>query len=332
MAILLASTDFWEDMEVWSSGLQEAMPEMDVRVYPDEGDVNDIEYAVVWKHPRGILTRYPNLKAILSLGAGVDHVISDPELPDELPIVRLVDKKLTHEMILHSLHWVLHFHSDQYLYRIQQQSREWIQQSSVQSEDRTIGIMGLGNIGKAIGDSLINLDFKVIGWGASPKSSLGAIEYYYGQEQLSGFLSQTDILINVLPLTENTKDILTKTELSYLPKGSFIINIGRGGIINESDLLSILDTRHIAAAALDVFAEEPLPENNSLWDHPSVYVTPHIAGQSNPSSAAKTIAENIRLIEMGESPYPIYSLNSGCLLYTSPSPRDRSLSRMPSSA
>ena len=311
MAILLASTDFWEDMEVWSSGLQEAMPEMDVRVYPDEGDVNDIEYAVVWKHPRGILTRYPNLKAILSLGAGVDHVISDPELPDELPIVRLVDKKLTHEMILHSLHWVLHFHSDQYLYRIQQQSHEWIQQSSVQSEDRTIGIMGLGNIGKAIGDSLINLDFKVIGWGASLKSSLGAIEYYYGQEQLSGFLSQTDILINVLPLTENTKDILTKTELSYLPKGSFIINIGRGGIINESDLLSILDTRHIAAAALDVFAEEPLPENNSLWDHPSVYVTPHIAGQSNPSSAAKTIAENIRLIEMGESPYPIYSLNSG---------------------
>ena len=311
MAILLASTDFWEDMEVWSSGLQEAMPEMDVRVYPDEGDVNDIEYAVVWKHPRGILTRYPNLKAILSLGAGVDHVISDPELPDELPIVRLVDKKLTHEMILHSLHWVLHFHSDQYLYRIQQQSREWIQQSSAQSEDRTIGIMGLGNIGKAIGDSLINLDFKVIGWGASPKSSLGAIEYYYGQEQLSGFLSQTDILINVLPLTENTKDILTKTELSYLPEGSFIINIGRGGIINESDLLSILDTRHIAAAALDVFAEEPLPENNSLWDHPSVYVTPHIAGQSNPSSAAKTIAENIRLIEMGESPYPIYSLNSG---------------------
>ena len=311
MAILLASTDFWEDMQVWSSGLQEAMPEMDVRVYPDEGDVNDIEYAVVWKHPRGILTRYPNLKAILSLGAGVDHVISDPELPDELPIVRLVDKKLTHEMILHSLHWVLHFHSDQYLYRIQQQSREWTQQSPVQSEDRTIGIMGLGNIGKAIGDSLINLDFKVIGWGASPKSSLGAIEYYYGQEQLSGFLSQTDILINVLPLTENTKDILTKTELSYLPKGSFIINIGRGGIINESDLLSILDTRHIAAAALDVFAEEPLPENNSLWDHPSVYVTPHIAGQSNPSSAAKTIAENIRLIEMGESPYPIYSLNSG---------------------
>ena len=311
MSILLASTDFWEDMEVWSSALQEAMPEMDVKVYPDEGDIDDIEYAVVWKHPRGILNQYPNLKAILSLGAGVDHVISDPELPEGLPIVRLVDKKLTHEMFLHSLHWVLHFHSDQYLYRIQQQSREWIQQSSVQSEDRTIGIMGLGNIGKSIGDSLVNLDFNVVGWGARPKNSLGEINYYYGQEQLAVFLRQSDILINVLPLSENTKNILTKNELKLLPEGSFIINIGRGGIINESDLLSALDSGHITAAALDVFAQEPLPENNSLWTHPSVYVTPHIAGQSNPGSAAKTIAENIRLIETGEDPYPIYSLNSG---------------------
>jgi len=311
MSILLASTDFWEDMDVWSNGLQAAMPEMDIKVYPDEGDVNDIEYAVVWKHPRGILKKYPNLKAILSLGAGVDHIISDSELPKGLPIVRLVDKKLTHEMYLHSLHWVLHFHSDQYLYRIQQQSREWIQQSSVQSEDRTIGIMGLGNIGKAIGDSLVNLDFKVIGWGARPKNSLGEIEYYYGHEQLSEFLSQTDILINILPLTENTKNILTKNELKLLPKGSFIINIGRGGIINENDLLSFLNSGHINAAALDVFAQEPLPENNSLWGHSSVYITPHIAGQSNPGSAAKAIAENIRLIEKGESPYPIYNLNSG---------------------
>ena len=311
MSILLASTDFWEDMDVWSNGLKETMPEMDVRVYPDEGDVNEVEYAVVWKHPRGILNKYPNLKAILSLGAGVDHIISDPELPEGLPIVRLVDKKLTHEMCLHSLHWVLHFHSDQYLYRIQQQSREWIQQSSVQSEDRTIGIMGLGNIGKAIGDSLINLDFKVVGWGARPKESLGGIEYYCGHEQLADFLSQTDVLINVLPLTEDTKNILTKIELAFLPKGSFIINIGRGGIINESDLLTSLDSGHITAVALDVFAQEPLPENNSLWDHPSVYVTPHIAGQSNPGSAARTIADNIRLIEKRESPYPIYSHSSG---------------------
>ena len=311
MSIVLASTDFWEDMEVWSNGLQKAMPEMDIKVYPDDGDVNEVEFAVVWKHPRGILKKYPNLKAILSLGAGVDHIISDPDLPEGLPIIRLVDKKLTHEMCLHALHWVLHFHSDQYLYRSQQLKRQWIQQSSIQTEDRTIGIMGLGNIGRSIGELLVTQSFNVIGWGANQKSSLTDIKYYYGQDQLSDFLGRTNILINVLPLTSDTTNIITKKELSLLPKDSFIINIGRGGIINEDDLLTLLSEGHIKAAALDVFAQEPLPENNSLWDHPSVYITPHIAGQSNPNSAGQTISENIYRIQKGELPYPIYSRANG---------------------
>ncbi len=311
MSIVLASTDFWEDMEVWSNGLQKAMPEMDIKVYPDDGDVNEVEFAVVWKHPRGILKKYPNLKAILSLGAGVDHIISDPDLPEGLPIIRLVDKKLTHEMCLHALHWVLHFHSDQYLYRSQQLKRQWIQQSSIQTEDRTIGIMGLGNIGRSIGELLVTQSFNVIGWGANQKSSLTDIKYYYGQDQLSDFLGRTNILINVLPLTSDTTNIITKKELRLLPKNSFIINIGRGGIINEDDLLTLLSDGHIKAAALDVFTQEPLPENNSLWDHPSVYITPHIAGQSNPNSAGQTISENIYRIQKGELPYPIYSRTNG---------------------
>ena len=311
MSIVLASTDFWEDMEVWSNGLQKAMPEMDIKVYPDDGDVNEVEFAVVWKHPRGILKKYPNLKAILSLGAGVDHIISDPDLPEGLPIIRLVDKKLTHEMCLHALHWVLHFHSDQYLYRSQQLKRQWIQQSSIQTEDRTIGIMGLGNIGRSIGELLVTQSFNVIGWGANQKSSLTDIKYYFGQDQLSDFLGRTNILINVLPLTSDTTNIITKKELRLLPKNSFIINIGRGGIINEDDLLTLLSEGHIKAAALDVFTQEPLPENNSLWDHPSVYITPHIAGQSNPNSAGQTISENIYRIQKGELPYPIYSKTNG---------------------
>ena len=311
MSIVLASTDFWEDMEVWSNGLQKAMPEMDIKVYPDDGDVDEVEFAVVWKHPRGILKKYPNLKAILSLGAGVDHIISDPDLPEGLPIIRLVDKKLTHEMCLHALHWVLHFHSDQYLYRSQQLKRQWIQQSSIQTEDRTIGIMGLGNIGRSIGELLVTQSFNVIGWGANQKSSLTDIKYYYGKDQLSDFLGRTNILINVLPLTSDTTNIITKKELRLLPKNSFIINIGRGGIINEEDLLTLLNDLHIKAAALDVFTQEPLPENNSLWEHPSVYITPHIAGQSNPNSAGQTISENIYRIQKGELPYPIYSRTNG---------------------
>jgi glyoxylate/hydroxypyruvate reductase A len=194
---------------------------------------------------------------------------------------------------------------------MQQSNRQWIQQSSIQTEDRTIGIMGLGNIGRSIGELLVTQDFNVIGWGANKKPSLDDIKYFYGEEYLGDFLSKTDILINVLPLTENTNNILTKKELGFLPKGSFIINIGRGGIINETDLLSLLEEGHIAAAALDVFTEEPLPENNSLWSHPSVYITPHIAGQSNPQSSAKTIAANILRIQKGELPYPIYNKTNG---------------------
>ena len=311
MALLISVSEFWEDEKVWHQWVQSELPEIDVRVYPDVGNENEIEYAVVWKHPHGILKRYPNLKAILSLGAGVDHILSDPDLPKDLPIVRLVDVKLTHEMCFHALHWVLHFHSDHYLYMKQQLDRKWQQQSSIQPEDRTVGIMGFGNIGRGIGESLIDQGFKVLGWGANQKSSLGDIKYFFGKEQLSDFLVKTNILINVLPFSKDTKNMLRKDELKFLPRGSFIINMGRGGIINEADLLSLLDENHITAAALDVFEQEPLPTNNPLWSHPSVYITPHIAGQSNPKSSAKTIAENIRRIEDGKMPFPIYNITKG---------------------
>lgn len=311
MALLISVSEFWEDEKVWRQWVQSELPEIDVRVYPDVGNENEIEYAVVWKHPHGILKRYPNLKAILSLGAGVDHITSDPDLPEGIPIVRLVDVKLTHEMCFHALHWVLHFHSDHYLYMKQQLDRKWHQQGSIQPEDRTVGIMGLGNIGRGIGKSLIDQGFKVLGWGANQKSSLGDIKYFFGKEQLSDFLVKTNILINVLPLSKDTKNMLRKEQLQFLPRGSFIINMGRGGIINEADLLSLLDENHIIAAALDVFEQEPLPTQNPLWNHPSVYITPHIAGQSNPKSSAKTIAENIRRIDDGEMPFPIYSITKG---------------------
>ena len=311
MALLISVSEFWEDEKIWRQWVQAELPEMDVRVHPDDGDVNEIKYVAVWKHPHGIIKKYPNLKAILSLGAGVDHILSDPDLPEGIPIVRLVDKKLTHEMCFHALHWVLHFHSDHFLYMKQQKDKKWQQQGSIQPEDRTVGIMGLGNIGRGIGDSLVNQGFKVLGWGANQKSSLGDIKYFFGKEQLSDFLVKTNILINVLPFSKDTKNMLRKDELKFLPRGSFIINMGRGGIINETDLFYLLDEGHITAAALDVFEQEPLSTKNPLWSHPSVYITPHIAGQSNPQSSAKTIAENIRRIEDGKMPFPIYNIAKG---------------------
>ena len=193
----------------------------------------------------------------------------------------------------------------------QQLERKWLQQASIQPEDSTVGIMGLGHIGKAIGESLVQQGFKVLGWGANQKPSLRDIQYFFGGDKLGVFLQKTDILINVLPLTKSTNNILRKKELERLPKGAFIINMGRGGIINELDLLSLLDEGHVTAAALDVFEQEPLLINSPLWTHPSIYITPHIAGQSNPQSSAKTIAENIRRIEDGETPFPVYDKTKG---------------------
>jgi len=201
LSLLISVSEFWEDEKVWRQWVQTELPEMDVRVYPDDGDVNEIKYVATWKHPHGILKQYPNLKAILSLGAGVDHILSDPDLPEDLPIVRLVDPKLTHEMCFHALHWVLHFHSDHFLYMKQQMDKKWQQQGSIQPEDRTVGIMGLGNIGRGIGDSLVNQGFKVLGWGANQNyvqsalhtpSSYGATINHGGQ-YISNAITQFNV-------------------------------------------------------------------------------------------------------------------------------------------
>jgi len=279
MALLVSLTD--TDIAPWLKVFQTELSGMDIRIYPDVGDPCDIEYVAAWQHPFSEYKKYPNLKAILSLGAGVDHITKDPELPSGIPIVRMADNALTRDMCLYALHWVLHFHSDYYRYAQQQSNKQWLPQDFVSPRDRTIGVMGLGNIGKQIAESLASQGFNVVGWGASEKQTTGLIEYFHGKEQMNAFLNKAEILINVLPLTDATRNRVTESELRQLPQGSFVINMGRGCIVNESDLLSLLNSGHIAAAVLDVFDIEPLPDDNPLWSHPSVTITPHIAGQSD---------------------------------------------------
>jgi len=309
MAILLSLKD--TDLVPWVEALNKELGSVDLCLYPKVEDNSLIDYAIVWKHPYGDLKNYPNLKAILSCGAGVDHIVDDPDYPRSVPIVRLYDEKLSQDMCLYTLHWVLHFHSDYYQYNNLQTQKNWNQKPFKLPEKCHIGVMGLGVIGKDIADTLISFDFKVSGWGATKKPDMELLTYYYGETQIHDFLSSIDILINVLPLTTTTSNLLSENTLRLLPKGSFIINIGRGGIVNEADLIMLLDEGHLMGAALDVFATEPLPENNPLWSHPKVYITPHIAGQNNPQSAAMAIAKNIRRLENGEEPFPLYNPEKG---------------------
>jgi glyoxylate/hydroxypyruvate reductase A len=309
VAILLSLKD--TELEPWIESIYKELGSMELCIYPDIQDREVIEYAIVWKHPHGDLKNYPNLKAILSCGAGVDHIVNDPEYPKSVPIVRLHDEKLSQDMCLYALHWVLHFHNDYYQYTDIQHTRHWNPQPLKLPEKCRIGVMGLGTIGKKIADTLIGFDFIVSGWGATKKPEMESLPYFYGAEQVSAFLSTIDILINVLPLTTKTNNLLDKRTLKRLPRGAFIINIGRGGIVNEADLISLLDDGHIRGATLDVFATEPLPNNDPLWSHPRVYITPHIAGQNNPQSAVSAIAKNIIRLENSEEPFPLYSHSKG---------------------
>jgi glyoxylate/hydroxypyruvate reductase A len=277
----------------WKQALQSKMPELEVRIWPQSGDPDDIEYALVWTPIGEVLRTLPNLKVIFSLGAGVDHLLKQEGLRRDVPIVRMVDPALTQGMSEYLVFHVLRYHRRMSDYAAQQRDKRWRQLPQVIPRARHIGIMGLGVMGTDVAAKLVALDFNVAGWSRSPKSLLG-IECFYGAGQLYPFLRGIEILICLLPLTPQTKAIINQRTLAMLPRGAHVINVARGAHVNEDDLLAALDSGHIAGATLDVFTDEPLPASHPFWTHPNVTVTPHIASLTNPGTAAAHIVANIR--------------------------------------
>jgi glyoxylate/hydroxypyruvate reductase A len=284
---------------VWSGALARAMPALELRVWPDAGERADVQYAVVWKPPADSLRALPNLKAIFSLGAGVDYLFSNTELPEDVPLVRLIDPALTEGMTEYVLYHVLRYHRYMGAYEAQQRQRVWRELPQVRPGDRTIGIMGLGVIGGDIAAKLALLGFSVAGWSRSAKR-LPQVRSFFGRDQLEPFLKRSEILVCVLPLTPETKGILNKNTLAILPRDACLISAGRGGHVIEQDLLAALDSGHIAGATLDVFHNEPLPAEHLFWTHPKVTVTPHVASITNPFTASMQVADNVRRLQEGE--------------------------------
>ncbi len=283
----------------WKQALQSAMPELEVRIWPQSGDPGDIDYALVWVPIGDVLRTLPNLKVVFSLGAGVDHLLQQEGLRRDVPIVRMVDPALTQGMSEYLLFHVLRYHRRMSEYAAQQREIRWQQLPQVVPQQRRIGIMGLGIMGADVAGKLAALDFDVAGWSRSPKS-LPGVRFFHGEDQLYTFLGGTEILICLLPLTPQTKFIINQHTLAWLPRGASVINVARGAHVNEDDLLAALDSGHIAGATLDVFAEEPLPTTHPFWRHPAVTVTPHIASLTNPDTAAAHIVANIRRHQRGE--------------------------------
>lgn len=302
MAILLNNHGY--DNAPWEQALSEYLPGMPVHCYPDIPDPEAIKYAAVWAHPHGDLLNYPNLKAILNLGAGTDHLDAEPKLPN-VPIVRLLDPDVGNDMAQYVNYWAMHFHRRFEDYRHQSERQHWERIEVPRTQHYQVTILGLGLIGAFIAERVAQNGFKSVGWSRKPRE-LADVECYSGDAGLPQVLQSSDVLVNCLPLNPATEGFLNADRLSQLPQGAHFINVSRGAIIDDEALLSLLDSGHIAGAALDAFVTEPLPKDSPYWHHPNVFITPHTAGPTYAKSAARVLADNIQRMENGEVPFPIH--------------------------
>ncbi len=284
----------------WRSVLEAGLGPIDFRIMQDLGNKADVEVALAWKPQPGELASFPNLKMIVSLGMGVDHLLAGGDrVPAGVPITRIMDDGLVGQMTEYALYWALRHHRDIDKYTASQRASTWKVETFVDTIHRRIGISGLGVIGKNTANRFAALGFPTAGWSRSSKT-LPGVETFHGTNGLQKFLARTDILVNVLPLTRETHGLLDAKFFAALPKGAYVINMGRGGHVVDADLLAALDSGHLSGAALDVFNEEPLPTGHPYWAHPKVYVTPHIAGATNPRTASPGVIENIKRLRAGQ--------------------------------
>ena len=313
MTLLVAITQW--DVEPWLERFRRVLPDRAVVALGEPFDRRAVDYVAAWKHPPGSLAGLPNLDLIFSLGAGVDHLVGDARLP-EVPLVRVVDDDLTHRMseyvVLHCLAHLRQFRR----YLDQQAARQWIDdRHQPAARDVRVGILGYGVIGRDAGAKLAMLGFDVAGWSRTKKPADGP-NVFAGTEELDAFLARTDVLVALLPLTEETRGILDGALFRKLARngrlgGPILVNAGRGGLQVEADILAALAEGTLKAATLDVFETEPLPPDSPLWTHPAVTITPHNAGMSDPDVIAERIAEQIRRYEAGEMPGNLVDQRSG---------------------
>jgi glyoxylate/hydroxypyruvate reductase A len=293
--ILFASTK--EKPEFWFPLLQKALPGDRLFAWPDTNG-GDIDVALVATHPKGALAGLPRLKLIQSLWMGVENIIGDSDLPKGVPVARLIDPGMVAAMGETVIACVLDWHRHFWCYRKFQQDRVWKRRRQYLASDRTIGLLGLGELGASAAARLQALGFNVAGWSRRPRS----LEGIFCSTDLEEVVRHSNALVCLLPLTEKTKGILNSRILSLMPKDGCVINVARGAHVVVPDLLAALDAGHLARAYLDVFETEPLPADSPLWSHPGVSVTPHIAALTEPRTSVGKIAENLERLRRGEAP------------------------------
>ena len=286
--------------ELWQNALQQAMPDANMRVWY-EGDTAPADYALVWKPPAAMLRGRTDLKAIFNLGAGVDAILQLADaLPAGVPVIRLDDAGMGVQMAEFVAHAVLRYFRRLDDYATQNQQQVWRFLTPYEKKDFSIGVLGLGVLGNRIIDALRGFDFPLNGWSRTQKNVTG-VNCYAGHDQLDQFLKASKVLVVILPLTNETENLLDKAKLAQLPKGAYVINVARGAHLIENDLLDLIHQGHIAGATLDVFREEPLPPAHPFWQEPRITITPHISALTMRDESARQIATKIQALQAGQA-------------------------------
>ncbi|MFY0683244.1 MAG: glyoxylate/hydroxypyruvate reductase A [Balneola sp.] len=290
MSLLLIAPD--RDLNILADELRSLDKNLDVEIWPKVQHKDRVTFAVAWNHPKNVLGNYPNLQTISSLGAGVNHLLNDESIPQETKLARLITPSLKNEMAEYVLEAILSYRLNTARYVDQKREAYWDKHTVVPKENSVVGIMGLGEMGKTTADLLAKNGYTVNAWSRSKKNIDGVNSFT--ENELDQFLNSTNILVCLLPLTDKTRDILDLELFKKLKQPSYLINVGRGQHLVEEDLIYGIDTGVLSGACLDVFEEEPLPENHLFWNRPKIMITPHVAAVTDSKEAAAQILENYK--------------------------------------
>ncbi|CAM3639587.1 MULTISPECIES: 2-hydroxyacid dehydrogenase [Sphingobacterium] len=293
----------------WKLEINKHLPETKVEIYPDIQNYDEVEFALCWKPEAGYYTHFPNLKVIQSGGAGIDHLFPK-SIPSHIHTCRIVDPMLKSDMFEHVLTCVMHSMKNFSAYVREQRKKHWHPLVYKSIGQTCITVLGLGEIGGYVAERLVELGFQVNGWSNSPKNIQGVISFT-GIEGLSLAVEQTDFVVNVLPLTDATSGILNHEFFSLCPKGTVLLNVGRGDHLVDDDLIEAIDKGQITDAYLDVFHQEPLPPEHLFWNCSSIFITPHVASRTNIGSSVLQVVDNYRRMAAGQPLLNEVSLKKG---------------------
>lgn len=285
------------DGPTWVRALKRALPEAEIALW-SAAEAADADYAVVWKPRPGVMQSFRRAKAVFNLGAGVDAIDELGHVLPGVPLIRLDDAGMAEQMIEYVAHAALRCYREVDAYAAQQRDALWRARPRKAKREFVIGILGAGVLGTAVAKALVGLGFTVRAWSRSRKDFVG-VASFAGERELAPFLAETRFLVCLLPLTRDTKNLLDRERLALLPHGAYVVNVARGGLVVDVDLLALLDDGHLAGAILDVFRDEPLPASHPFWHHPRITVTPHVSAATLVEQSVDQIADKIRRLSGG---------------------------------